>query len=115
MVCNGKRVSDIDLTIDDLNPRLNAELEEMRKNIEEVEITIVHPEAKEEPKHQRELGEYPDMEEMNKHDKVHDVTEWNSSLHLLLNFCSKVSCLCMFIWNVNSICHIIDVNRVFFS
>ncbi|VDL17932.1 unnamed protein product [Hymenolepis diminuta] len=89
LVCNGKRVSDIDLTIDDLNPRLNAELEEMRKNIEEVEITIVHPEAKEELKHQRELGEYPDMEEMNKHDKVHDATEWNNSLHLLLNFSSK--------------------------
>lgn len=89
LVCNGKRVSDSDLAFDDLNPRLNAEFEKMRKDIEEVEISIVHPEITGESKEQPDIGEYPDMEEMNKHDKIHDAAEWNASLHLRLSFCSK--------------------------
>ncbi|VDN98675.1 unnamed protein product [Rodentolepis nana] len=89
LVRSGKRISDVDLTFDDLNSRLNGELEEIKKDIEEVTVSIVHPDTTGESKDQLALGDYPDIEEMNKHDKIHDAAEWNDSLHLRLSFTSK--------------------------
>lgn len=91
LVSNGKSTSDSDLTFDDLNSHLQLELEVIGKNVPEVKVTIVHPEPDVEAKEERELGEYPDMEEMKKYDKVHDADEWNRGLHLRLDFDSKVS------------------------
>lgn len=84
-------MTDVDLVFCDLNPRLLAELEEIKGEIEEVDLVIVHPQSGSSTKESPKLGEYPDMEEMIGYDTISDITEWNHSLHLILNFHSSVS------------------------
>ncbi|KAM7536165.1 hypothetical protein Aperf_G00000097654 [Anoplocephala perfoliata] len=90
LVWCGKQVTNADLNFCDLNPRLLAELEEMKKEVEEIEVVIVHPQPESSAKAAPELGDYPDIEEMIGHDTINDIAEWNDSLHLILNFHSKV-------------------------
>ena len=84
-------MTEADLTVEDLNPRLREELNRIKDNLEEVEVTLVHPQQSSTTSTPTS-EDYPSMQEMESHVTCRDVTEWNNSLHLKVLFVNdKVS------------------------
>ncbi|VDD79822.1 unnamed protein product [Mesocestoides corti] len=81
LLCDGKSITDRNLTIDDVSVKVRQEFEKIKTVLQKIDISLAHPDSTE---------GYPSMQDMENHMTCQDVSEWNNSLHLKLEYNDKL-------------------------